>query len=222
MPESAWRLESISIGGASGLAVGIALLAVLLLFVATAWADEPVELDQGLRPLLHRRGDIGPALVHALYRRQKVGHHRVRRPLFHHAQSAVLLFRPRRARRRRAVRQHRHRRCSSPFCALPHFMWSSAARSVFWQGSSARTIRTIWRGCRGFGQTRACSATKPMLSVLPKRLYVTLMDGLVFFAAIPAFAGRSSICRKSGVVPVSSAALLNLFNPHCHPAPSPL
>jgi protein-S-isoprenylcysteine O-methyltransferase Ste14 len=40
-----------------------------------------------------------------------------------------------------------------------------------------------------------------LLSVLPKRLYVTLMDGLVFFAALPAFAGVEYL-QKTGAVPV--------------------
>jgi protein-S-isoprenylcysteine O-methyltransferase Ste14 len=44
------------------------------------------------------------------------------------------------------------------------------------------------------------------LSVLPKRLYVTLMDGLVFFAALPAFEIVQYLQAK-GVIPV----LLRLY-----------
>jgi protein-S-isoprenylcysteine O-methyltransferase Ste14 len=46
----------------------------------------------------------------------------------------------------------------------------------------------------------------PMLTVLPKRLYVTLMDGLVFFAALPAFEGAEYL-QQVGLVPV----LLRLY-----------
>jgi hypothetical protein len=44
------------------------------------------------------------------------------------------------------------------------------------------------------------------LSVLPKRLYVTLMDGLVFFAALPPFEIVQYLQAK-GVIPV----LLRLY-----------
>ncbi len=46
----------------------------------------------------------------------------------------------------------------------------------------------------------------PMLTVHPKRLYATLMDGLVFFAALPAFEGAEYL-QQTGLVPV----LLHLY-----------
>ena len=47
---------------------------------------------------------------------------------------------------------------------------------------------------------------EPILSVHPKRLYVTLMDGLVFFAALPAFAAVQYL-QETGALPV----LLRLY-----------
>jgi protein-S-isoprenylcysteine O-methyltransferase Ste14 len=46
----------------------------------------------------------------------------------------------------------------------------------------------------------------PLLSVHPKRMYATLMDGLVFFAALPAFAAVEYL-QRTGAVPV----LLRLY-----------
>ena len=46
----------------------------------------------------------------------------------------------------------------------------------------------------------------PVLSVHPKRLYVTLMDGLVFFAAVPAFEAVEYL-QETGALPV----LLRLY-----------
>jgi protein-S-isoprenylcysteine O-methyltransferase Ste14 len=47
---------------------------------------------------------------------------------------------------------------------------------------------------------------EPVLSAQPKRLYVTLMDGLVFFAAIPAFEAVEYL-QQTGALPV----LLRLY-----------
>jgi protein-S-isoprenylcysteine O-methyltransferase Ste14 len=46
----------------------------------------------------------------------------------------------------------------------------------------------------------------PVLSVHPKRLYATFLDGLFFFAALPAFAGVEYL-QQSGAIPV----LLRLY-----------
>jgi protein-S-isoprenylcysteine O-methyltransferase Ste14 len=46
----------------------------------------------------------------------------------------------------------------------------------------------------------------PILSVHPKRLYATFLDGLFFFAALPAFAGVEYL-QETGAVPV----LLRLY-----------
>jgi protein-S-isoprenylcysteine O-methyltransferase Ste14 len=47
---------------------------------------------------------------------------------------------------------------------------------------------------------------EPSLTVHPKRLYVTFMDGLVFFAALPAFEGVEYL-QQTGAIPV----LLRLY-----------
>lgn len=182
------------------LAAGIALLAGLLLFVSTAWADEPDDLVEAIGVSL-----IGAAILGRLWCTLYIGGRKsdmvvsagpysvMRNPLYFFsalgaagvgAQSGsiiVALF-------------------FGVLCVIA-FQIVIRREERFLAGQFGADYQQYLARVPRFWPNMRLFQDDPVLSVHPKRLYVTLMDGLVFFAALPAFEGVEYL-QHSGALPV--------------------
>jgi protein-S-isoprenylcysteine O-methyltransferase Ste14 len=187
------------------LAAGIALLAGLLLFVSTAWPNGADNFIQAVGISL-----IGAVILGRLWCTLYIGGRKsdlvvsagpysiMRNPLYFFsaigalgvgAQSgslAVALF-------------------FGILCVLA-FHIVIRREEVFLAGQFGGDYQDYLTRVPRFWPNMRLFRDDPVLTVYPKRLYATLMDGLVFFAALPAFEGAEYL-QRIGAVPV----LLRLY-----------
>jgi protein-S-isoprenylcysteine O-methyltransferase Ste14 len=187
------------------LGVGIVILAALLLFVSTAWTDEPDEMIEAFGVSF-----IGAAILGRLWCTLYIGGRKsdvivsagpysvMRNPLYFFSALGALGVGAQSGSITIAL-------LLATICvAAFHIVirreerFLSGQFGAEYQSYLARVPR-FWPDFRIFRD-------EPVLSVYPKRVYMTLMDGLVFFAALPAFEGLEYL-QKTGVIPV----LLRLY-----------
>jgi protein-S-isoprenylcysteine O-methyltransferase Ste14 len=187
------------------LAAGIALLAGLMLFVSTAWTDGLGELAEALGVSL-----IGAAILGRLWCTLYIGGRKsdlvvsagpysiMRNPLYFFsavgaagvgAQSGSLIV---------AL-------LLGILCVIA-FQIVIRREERFLAGQFGADYQEYLARVPRFWPNMRLFRDESVLSVHPNRLYVTLMDGLVFFAAIPAFEAVEYF-QRSGDLPV----LLRLY-----------
>lgn len=187
------------------LAVGIASLLGLMLFISTAWTDEPNELIEAFGVSF-----IGAAILGRLWCTLYIGGRKsdlvvaagpysiMRNPLYFFssvgavgvgAQSGSII-----------VAGIFGILCVTAF----HIVIRREER--FLAGQFGSDYRDYLARVPRFLPNIRLFRDAPLLSVHPKRLYATFMDGLVFFAALPAFEVVEYL-QKTGALPV----LLRLY-----------
>ena len=187
------------------LAVAIALLSGIMLFVSTSWLEAAHEMIEAIGVVL-----IGAAILGRLWCTLYIGGRKsdmvvqtgpysiMRNPLYFFsaigaagvgAQSGsitvALVF--------------------GLFCTLA-FLIVIRREELFLSAQFGAGYQDYLNRVPRFFPNIRLFRDEAMLSVLPKRLYVTLMDGLVFFAALPSFEAVEYL-QKTGVIPV----LLRLY-----------
>ena len=187
------------------LAVAIALLSGIMLFVSTSWQEAAHEMIEAIGVVL-----IGAAILGRLWCTLYIGGRKsdmvvqtgpysiMRNPLYFFsaigaagvgAQSGSIIV---------AL-------VFGLFCTLA-FLIVIRREELFLSAQFGAGYQDYLNRVPRFFPNVRLFRDEAMLSVLPKRLYVTLMDGLVFFAALPAFEGVQYL-QKAGVIPV----LLRLY-----------
>ncbi len=187
------------------LGVGIALVAALLLFVSTAWSEPPNELIKAVGISL-----IGAAILGRLWCTLYIGGRKsetvvcagpysiMRNPLYFFSAIGAL-----------GVGAQSGSIAVALFFALlcvAAFHIVIRREERFLAGQFGADYQDYLAKVPRFWPNPGLFRDEPVLSVRPRRLYVTLMDGLVFFAALPAFAAVKYL-QEAGALPV----LLRLY-----------
>ena len=187
------------------LGAGIAVLAALLLFVAAAWAGEQDELIEAFGISF-----IGAAILGRLWCTLYIGGRKsdmivsagpysiMRNPLYFFSAIGAL-----------GVGAQSGSIAIALFLAIlcvAAFHIVIRREERFLAGQFGADYQDYLAKVPRFWPNPRVFRDEPVLSVHPKRLYVTLMDGLVFFAALPAFAAVEYL-QKTGALPV----LLRLY-----------
>lgn len=187
------------------LGAGIALVAALLLFVASAWTGKPAELIEAFGIIF-----ICAAILGRLWCTLYIGGRKsdlvvsagpysiMRNPLYFFSAIGALGV---------------GAQSGSIIVALSFALLCIAAFHIvirreerFLAGQFGADYQCYLARVPRFWPNPRLFRDDPVLSVHPKRLYVTLMDGLVFFAAVPAFEAVEYL-QETGALPV----LLRLY-----------
>jgi protein-S-isoprenylcysteine O-methyltransferase Ste14 len=182
------------------LAAGIALLAALLLFVSTAWTDEPDELIEAFGVSL-----IGAAILGRLWCTLYIGGRKsdmvvtagpysiMRNPLYFFSTIGALGVGAQSGSLSVAV-------VFGMICAVA-FQMVARREERFLAGQFGTEYQDYLARVPRFLPNIRLFRDEAVLTVHPKRIYVTFLDGLVFFAALPAFEGIEYL-QESGAIPV--------------------
>ena len=182
------------------LGIGIAVLAALLFFVSSAWTDGQDDLIEAFGLIL-----IGAAILGRLWCTLYIGGRKsdmivsagpysiMRNPLYFFSavgalgagalsgSIAVALF-------------------LAILCVIA-FQIVIRREERFLSGQFGADYQNYLAKVPRFWPNPQLFRDESILSVHPRRLYVTFMDGLVFFAALPAFEGVEYL-QEAGVIPV--------------------